>query len=133
MRKIAKMRLLSFPTKQLIVGIFFVLSLGICAPVFSIPMRLTETEITSQLNSVPKWTREGRSLHREFVFGDFREAIAFVESLVEPADNAGHHPDIKISYNKVTLILTTHDAGGLTQLDFDVAQLINQLLSDTPE
>ncbi|MBP0016546.1 MAG: 4a-hydroxytetrahydrobiopterin dehydratase [Cyanobacteria bacterium SBLK] len=110
-----------------------ILSLGICTPVFSVPMRLTETEITSQLNNIPEWTREGRLLRREFVFGDFREAIAFVESLVEPADHAGHHPDIEISYNKVTLILTTHDAGGLTQLDFDVAQLINQLLSDTPE
>ncbi|MEM9538642.1 MAG: 4a-hydroxytetrahydrobiopterin dehydratase [Cyanobacteria bacterium P01_E01_bin.42] len=109
------------------------LSLGICTPVFSIPPRLTETEIISQLNSVPEWKREGQSLRREFVFGDFREAIAFVESLVEPADDAGHHPDVKVSYNKVTLILTTHDAGGLTQLDFDVARIINQLLSDNPE
>ncbi|MEA5472420.1 4a-hydroxytetrahydrobiopterin dehydratase [Spirulina sp. 06S082] len=112
---------------------FLLLGLGIGDRAFSLPLRLEEAAIASQLESLPEWTREGQLLRREFVFGDFREAIAFVQSLVEPVDDAGHHPDITISYNKVTLILTTHDVGGLTQLDLDVAELINQLFADLPE
>jgi 4a-hydroxytetrahydrobiopterin dehydratase len=55
------------------------------------------------------------------------EAIAFVNQIVEPAEAAGHHPDLEISYNKVTVSLTTHDAGGLTSKDFDLAQVISKL------
>jgi 4a-hydroxytetrahydrobiopterin dehydratase len=50
-----------------------------------------------------------------------------VNKLVEPAESAGHHPDIEISYNKVKILLTTHDAGGLTQKDFDLARVISQI------
>jgi 4a-hydroxytetrahydrobiopterin dehydratase len=50
-----------------------------------------------------------------------------VNKLVEPAESAGHHPDIEISYNKVKILLTTHDAGGLTQKDFDLAEVISQI------
>lgn len=119
--------------RQLGIGVFLILGLNLFCPVLSLPIRLTETEITSQLDSIPEWRREGRSLRREFIFGDFREAIAFVQNLVEPADNAGHHPDIIIAYNKVTLILKTHDVGGLTQLDFELARVIDRLFSDVPE
>ncbi|MGK7925411.1 MAG: 4a-hydroxytetrahydrobiopterin dehydratase [Spirulina sp.] len=119
--------------QQLIFSGLLILSLGVGDRAVSLPLKLEEAEIVTQLDSIPKWTREGQSLRREFVFGDFPEAIAFVQSLIEPAEDAGHHPDIIISYNKVTLVLTTHDAGGLTQLDFDVAQIIDRLFSDFPE
>lgn len=85
---------------------------------------LTEAEIQARMAQVPDWTVEGDRLQRTYRFKDFVEAIAFVNKLVEPAEAAGHHPDIAISYNRVTVTLTTHDAGGLTQKDFDLAAQI---------
>ena len=73
------------------------------------------------------WTVEGKQLRSTRLFKDFIEAIAFVNKLVAPSEAAGHHPDIEISYNKVTLNLTTHDAGGLTDKDFALAQEISTL------
>ena len=90
-------------------------------------MPLTQTEIDRQIATIPEWTQKGQNLTRTFKFDNFVRAIEFVNQLVEPAEAAGHHPDIAISYNKVTISLTTHDAGGLTQLDFDLAQTISQL------
>jgi 4a-hydroxytetrahydrobiopterin dehydratase len=89
--------------------------------------RLTEAEIQSQLASVPGWALDNQTLTQTFKFKDFIEAIAFVNRLVDPAEAAGHHPDISVSYNKVAIALTTHDAGGLTSLDFDMAQTISKL------
>ena len=57
---------------------------------------------------------------------------AFVNALVDPAEALGHHPDIVITYNRVALTLTTHDAGGLTELDFQLAEAISQLSVDQP-
>ncbi|MEM8830367.1 MAG: 4a-hydroxytetrahydrobiopterin dehydratase [Cyanobacteria bacterium P01_G01_bin.19] len=92
-------------------------------------MPLTQSEINQKIINLPKWEQEGQTLTRTFEFKGFVEAIAFVDKLVEPAEAAGHHPDIAISYNKVTISLTTHDAGGLTQMDFDLAQTISDLAS----
>ncbi|HIK56308.1 4a-hydroxytetrahydrobiopterin dehydratase [Thermoleptolyngbya oregonensis NK1-22] len=89
--------------------------------------KLTDAEIQTQLAQVPDWTLEGDRLQRTYRFKDFVEAIAFVNKLVEPAEAAGHHPDIAISYNRVTVTLTTHDAGGLTQKDFDLAATLSKL------
>ncbi|HEY9600876.1 MAG TPA: 4a-hydroxytetrahydrobiopterin dehydratase [Allocoleopsis sp.] len=93
--------------------------------------RLSEQEITQQIKSLPEWTLEGKELRRTFQFKNFVEAIDFVNRLVEPAETAGHHPDLAISYNKVTVSLTTHDAGGLTQKDFDLAKTISQLAASS--
>ena len=90
-------------------------------------MPLSQTEIDRELEAIPQWQKEGQTIRRTFKFKNFVEAIAFVDKLVEPAETAGHHPDIAISYNKVTISLTTHDAGGLTQKDFDLAQTISEL------
>jgi 4a-hydroxytetrahydrobiopterin dehydratase len=60
-------------------------------------------------------------------FTDFAAAVAFVERLVEPADRLGHHPDVAIAYNRLTIQLTTHDAGGVTSLDFALAREIAAL------
>ncbi|WP_150109151.1 4a-hydroxytetrahydrobiopterin dehydratase [Stanieria cyanosphaera] len=90
-------------------------------------MLMNQTEINQQIQSLSGWTTDGKKITRTFKFKDFVDAIAFVNKLVEPAEAAGHHPDLSISYNKVTVNLTTHDAGGITQKDFDLAQQITQL------
>ncbi|MEH1967808.1 4a-hydroxytetrahydrobiopterin dehydratase [Nostoc sp.] len=88
---------------------------------------LTEAEIQKSAKVLSDWTIEGSKLQITRTFKNFIQAIEFVNKLVEPAESAGHHPDIEISYNKVKITLTTHDAGGLTQADFDVAQAISQI------
>lgn len=88
---------------------------------------LSETEIQEHLRQLSGWTREGKTLQSVRTFKDFIEAINFVNQLVEPAESAGHHPDLQISYNKVTISLTTHDAGGLTSQDFALAAVISQM------
>ncbi|MBD2501422.1 4a-hydroxytetrahydrobiopterin dehydratase [Anabaena azotica] len=88
---------------------------------------LSDAEIEAQASKLSGWILEGSKLETKRKFKDFVEAIAFVNKLVEPAQTAGHHPDIEVSYNKVKITLTTHDAGGLTQKDFDLAREISQI------
>ncbi|NJK69567.1 MAG: 4a-hydroxytetrahydrobiopterin dehydratase [Microcoleus sp. CSU_2_2] len=88
---------------------------------------LSDTEIQKRATQLSGWTVEDTQLLCTRKFKDFIEAIAFVNKLVEPSEAAGHHPDIRISYNKVTVNLTTHDAGGLTEKDFILAQAISAL------
>lgn len=89
---------------------------------------LSETEIRQQMARLPgDWLLEGSSIRCDRTFKNFVEAIAFVNRLVEPAELAGHHPDLAISYNKVRITLTTHDAGGLTIQDFNLAAQIAEL------
>jgi 4a-hydroxytetrahydrobiopterin dehydratase len=88
---------------------------------------LTDADIQAQATNLSGWTVEGSKLETTRKFADFITAIAFVNKLVEPAESAGHHPDIQISYNKVQITLTTHDAGGLTQKDFDLARVISEI------
>jgi 4a-hydroxytetrahydrobiopterin dehydratase len=89
---------------------------------------LSETEVQEKLGQISDWTLQGKEIQCVRRFKDFVEAIAFVNRLVEPAEAAGHHPDIAISYNKVTVSLTTHDAGGLTSADFELAKTISQIV-----
>jgi 4a-hydroxytetrahydrobiopterin dehydratase len=88
---------------------------------------LTEKEITAKASLLSGWTVAGSKLETTRIFKDFIQAIEFVNKLVEPAESAAHHPDIKISYNKVKIELTTHDAGGLTPKDFELAAIISQI------
>jgi 4a-hydroxytetrahydrobiopterin dehydratase len=85
---------------------------------------LTETEIQALLPRVPGWERRGKELRRTWTFPDFRGALAFVNRAADLAEAANHHPDIDIRYSKVTLVLSTHDAGGLTARDFALAESI---------
>ncbi len=89
---------------------------------------LSYAEIQERANQLEGWMLEGKELRITRKFKDFVEAIAFVNKLVEPAEAAGHHPDLAISYNKVKITLTTHDAGGLTSKDFDLAKVISLLV-----
>lgn len=88
---------------------------------------LKENEIQERVSELDGWTREGKEIKCTRTFKDFVEAINFVNQLVEPAESAGHHPDLAISYNKVTIALTSHDAGGLTESDFEMAKVISQV------
>ena len=82
---------------------------------------LSDKEIQSKLVSVPDWQVESGELVRTFLFKDFLGSLAFVNKVGAAAEAAGHHPDIDIRYNKVRLALVTHDAGGITEKDFDLA------------
>ncbi len=88
---------------------------------------LSEQDVQTKLSQLSDWTQDGKTITTVRTFKDFIAAIDFVNKLVEPAEASGHHPDIAISYNKVTLSLTTHDAGGLTEKDFSMAKTISDL------
>ena len=88
---------------------------------------LTEDEIAAQLAGLPGWTREGSSITRSVTRDDFRGAMLFTGAVAYLAEEAGHHPDIMIQWNKVTLTLSTHSAGGLTAADFGLAGRISAL------
>ncbi len=88
---------------------------------------LGERIVVAKMKSVPLWKLEGGELVRHFQFNNFIEAMQFVNGVAEMAEGAGHHPDIDIRYNKVRLALMSHDAGGLTERDFDLAAGIDSL------
>lgn len=83
--------------------------------------KLTQAQIEDRLAELPDWSQNGDLLQRTFNFDDFMAAMAFVNRIAELAEDFQHHPDILIRYNKVTLTLSTHDAGGITERDFKFA------------
>ena len=89
--------------------------------------KLTSTQIKTALPSVPAWKKKGAAITRTYQFKDFPAAIKFVNALAKLAEKEWHHPDIDIRWNKVTLALSTHDAGGLTKKDFSLAKQFDRL------
>jgi 4a-hydroxytetrahydrobiopterin dehydratase len=88
---------------------------------------LTEDEITARLAGLPGWARTGGSIAATFARADFRDSLLFVGAVAYLAEAANHHPDVAISWDKVTLTLSTHSAGGLTAADFALAGQISAL------
>lgn len=88
--------------------------------------RLPEQSVDEALRTLAGWSRVGTELQKQFSFDHFRGSIAFVNAVAELAEAANHHPDITINYNRVLLVLSTHDAGGLTQQDLDLARQIER-------
>jgi len=88
---------------------------------------LTENQITAELAELPAWTRQGNSIVTVTVRKDFRDALLYVGAVAYLAERANHHPDIAIAWNKVTLTLSTHSAGGLTANDVALARQISAL------
>jgi len=88
---------------------------------------LTEEAISAELPTVPGWTRVGDSITRTVTRADFRAAMFYVGAVAYLAEEANHHPDILVQWNKVTLTLSTHSAGGLTGNDFALARAIDAL------
>lgn len=84
-------------------------------------------DLKERLKKIPEWELEKKHIERSFEFDDFSEAIDFVNSVAEVAEEEEHHPDIDIRYNKVRLLLSTHSKGGLTDLDFALAERIDTL------
>lgn len=83
--------------------------------------RLDEGEIARRLAQLQGWARAGDAIRKEYRFADFKAAMAFVNAVADKAEARDHHPDILVQYNRVTLTLATHDAGGLTARDFGLA------------
>jgi 4a-hydroxytetrahydrobiopterin dehydratase len=89
--------------------------------------KLASDQIKTALASVPDWKQKGDAITRTYQFKDFPGAIKFVNALAGIAEKANHHPDIDIRWNKVTLVLSTHDSGGLTEKDFNLAKQFDRL------
>lgn len=92
------------------------------------PARLSDIEIQRRLGALPGWSRRGDAITRTFTFAGFPEAVAFVGRLVQPAEALAHHPDVDLRYSRVIVTLSTHDQGGVTELDFTLAQRIDALV-----
>jgi 4a-hydroxytetrahydrobiopterin dehydratase len=90
---------------------------------------LSEKEIQEELAKLPRWSLEGKEIMRKFEFPAFMGSIRFVNAIAEEAEKADHHPDILVQYNKVTLRLSTHDVGGLSERDFALARQADSLYS----
>jgi 4a-hydroxytetrahydrobiopterin dehydratase len=88
---------------------------------------LSDNEIEGRLRELEGWERSGDAITKTFERGDFVGSVRFVDSLVEPAEEMNHHPDLEISWDKVAVSLTTHAAGGLTENDFELAKRIDAL------
>ena len=86
---------------------------------------LTADQVEGRLRSLSGWTRDGDEIRKEFKFGDFNQAMTFVNRVADAANAADHHPDIDIRYNKVTMTLSTHSEGGVTDKDIDMASKID--------
>ena len=98
-----------------------------CVPCENGGTPLTEAEAIKNLGKVPGWKLDERKIAREFVFQDFKDAMKFVNTVSDIAEEEGHHPDIHIHWNKVLLELWTHSMNGLSENDFIVAAKINVL------
>ena len=88
---------------------------------------LSDAEVEEKLVTLAGWERRGGSIEKSFKRADFVASVRFVDNLVEPAEEMNHHPDVAISWDTVTVTLSTHSAGGLTAADFELAGKIDAL------
>jgi 4a-hydroxytetrahydrobiopterin dehydratase len=88
---------------------------------------LSDEEITNRLAGLEGWERDGDAIAKTFSNEDFVGSVEFVKKLVEPAEDMGHHPDLELSWDKVTVSITNHSAGGLTEADFELAGRIDAI------
>lgn len=91
------------------------------------PAKLPDLDIQRALGTLPGWARRGDVITKTYTFPRFADGIAFVSAVATAADRMDHHPDIDIRYTKVTTALSTHSAGGITELDLELARQIEQL------
>ncbi len=89
--------------------------------------RLADEQINQALAKLSGWSRQENEITRTFNLPGFGEAMTFVNRVAQVAEQANHHPDITISYNRVTLALTSHDSGGITERDLNLADKISEL------
>jgi 4a-hydroxytetrahydrobiopterin dehydratase len=96
------------------------------------PARLAEDDVARRLAALPGWTLESGKLHRTYVFTDFEEAFGFMTAVAREAEALGHHPEWSNVYNRVVVDLSTHDAQGITALDFELASRMDRLGRSAP-
>lgn len=87
--------------------------------------KLSTDAVRDALEGLPGWRLDGDAITRTYTHPDFRVAVAFVGYVAEIAEKLGHHPDIDVRYNEVRLAVTTHDAGGLTEKDLELARTVD--------
>jgi 4a-hydroxytetrahydrobiopterin dehydratase len=90
---------------------------------------ISDTEVAAFLEAHPDWSQRGSEITRTYVFKNFNESMGFITRIALEAEKADHHPDIDIRWNRVTLTLSTHDEGGLTVKDLDLADTGDRLAS----
>src|ERR1044071_1615482 len=88
---------------------------------------LSDEEIGAKLGALSGWERRGEAIAKDFGCGDFVGSVKFVDSVVGPAEEMGHHPDLEISWDTVTVTISTHSEGGLTGADFELAGKVDAL------
>lgn len=88
---------------------------------------LGDAEVEERLAGLPGWQLSGKAIEKDFKRDDFVGSVRFVDSLVEPAEEMNHHPDVSISWDTVTVSLSSHSEGGLTAADFELAAIIDAL------
>ena len=88
---------------------------------------LSDSEIEERLARLPEWQRAGDAIRRTYECGDFVGSVNFVNALVGPAEAMNHHPDLELSWDTVTVSLSTHSEGGITAADFELAAKIDAL------
>lgn len=89
--------------------------------------KMTAAQIAAALPKLPGWKVKAGKLHREYKFPDFKHAMDFMQSAVAKIDTLNHHPEWANVYNRVTVDLNTHDAGGITSKDFELGELLEGL------
>ena len=92
------------------------------------PDRIAKEEYAQRLRKIPEWEIKKERLVRAFEFDEFMDGIDFVNGVAEIAEDANHHPDIIVRYTRVTLSLTTHECGAITERDFELAARVNTLM-----
>ncbi len=90
-------------------------------------MRLSQTDIDEKLQSLPGWSVVNEKLHKEFQFDSFNQAFGFMTRAAMEIEKMNHHPEWFNVYNRITVELTTHDAGGITKNDVNLARILNSL------
>lgn len=93
------------------------------------PRKLSSEDVTARIASLPEWSVADGKLHRQYQFADFTYAFAFMAAVATVAGKMDHHPDWQNVYNRVTVDLSTHDAGGITTLDCDLAAAMEEIFS----
>ncbi|HEY7652377.1 MAG TPA: 4a-hydroxytetrahydrobiopterin dehydratase [Methylomirabilota bacterium] len=96
------------------------------------PTKLADAEVSRRLSALPGWAVKDGKLHKTFTFGDFAQAFAFMTEVAREAEALDHHPEWFNVYNRVAIDLTTHDASGITALDFELALRAENLAERRP-
>ena len=91
-------------------------------------IRLSQTDIDEELKNLPGWSVVNEKLHKEFQFDSFNQAFGFMTRAAMEIEKMNHHPEWFNVYNKITIELTTHDAGGITKNDLNLAKILNSLV-----